>query len=254
MVGSQARCAASTSDAGHGGAVGRPSSRRPPRRSLPMAGVRRVRLSWVGGRAYRPRIVTGGGGRTSREPGFGSSPATGMPSARRAWLADPPLRHVPLRFRERHPSCSPPIYKIRCKLDYTAAIAIPAIRRRRARRSIGRGPVRCSIRWPAGPTCRRRAALDDTVRDTGSGLRRHRAYQPGYRQMVARMCRRGQIVVLIRHFSRHRRIAIRTPIPGGRARCRCPGTGQAVATGRSRTPAGRRRQPARCGSPTRHRR
>jgi len=50
-------------------------------------------------------------------------------------------------------------------LDCTAAIAIPAIRRQ--------------------------AALDDTVRDTRSGLRRHRAYQPGYRQMVARMCRRG---------------------------------------------------------------
>ena len=31
--------------------------------------------------------------------------------------------------------------------------------------------------------------------------------------MVARMCRKGQIVVLIRHFSRHRRIVIRTPIP-----------------------------------------
>ena len=45
MVGSSARHAAS--DAGHDGAVGRPSSRRPPRRSLPMAGVRRVRLSWV---------------------------------------------------------------------------------------------------------------------------------------------------------------------------------------------------------------
>jgi len=35
-----------------------------------------------------------------------------------------------------------------------------------------------------------------TLHDTGSGLRRHRAYQPGYRQMVARMCHRGQIVVL----------------------------------------------------------